>query len=157
MIRALQKLIHRIGHRGAFLIFIGFLFVVYGSGITTDPAIGIPAVYIFSNDVWGWIFIPIGAVVISGSLCVKNDRWFYMLAALMSAIWSSAWISMWFVHNHVPGAWALAAIWAADAAITLVVSSWRENYRDTTSPVNHANRTIAQNTGPLPRIQRRKD
>lgn len=152
MTQIIQNLIHRIGHRGAFLIFIGCLFVFYGSGLVADPVRGIPFTFIFDTNIWSWIFVSVGAVVLTGAPCLRNDRWHYTLAALMAAIWSSAWVSMWVIHD-VPGAWALTAIWAAYSVITVCVSSWRENYRNRTSPLNHANETIAKSTGPQPRIK----
>jgi hypothetical protein len=124
------NIIKRVGHRGAFLIFMGSLFILYGAGLKAAPGIGVPYIFVWNNNVWSWIFILAGTLTFSGAPLIDHDKWHYGLAATLSAVWSAAWVVTWMFHPLTHGAWALAAIWASDAAITVVVSFWPEYGRE---------------------------
>jgi hypothetical protein len=111
-----------VGRRGAFLLFLALVDLLYGySQLTTPTSI----VEVFSSTTWGWIWIGIGVVLTAGAF-VHRDRAAFGLAAFIKAAWAGMWVDVWISDAHVPRAWVSVVIWGAFAGVVLVVSTWPE-------------------------------
>jgi hypothetical protein len=130
----------RAGHRGAFLAFLSLLDFLYGYSILTDS--GPLQVYhlILPIIVWGWIWVAMGAVLLSG-VFIRRDKFHFGLSATFKCAWVAAWVNVW-ITQAFPRVWVSIVIWAAFAALVVVVSSWPETRR-------HRSR----DSGPLPKLK----
>ena len=119
-----RKIIRRIGHRGAFLLFLALLDVLYGISLNTTPGplagvnLGIPL------HVWAYVWVVVGVFLAFGAFLIK-DRLPYAIASFIKAIWAAALFVSWFAEGFTRG-WVSAVIWAAFSGLVLVVSSWPE-------------------------------
>lgn len=121
----LKAVRERIGRRGAFLLFLALLDILYGWSMLVTPIPGPDLHLILPLDAWGWIWIGTGIYLIPGAL-IKRDRSFFALAAFLKAGWAGAWVSVWLSDPFIPRAWVSVVIWAAFAGVVLVVASWPE-------------------------------
>lgn len=115
----------RVGRRGAFLLFLALLDVLYGYSLLVTPPQGPGLHLVLSLDVWGWCWVATGIALLLGAF-VKRDRVFFALAAFIKSAWAGAWVSVWVADDFYPRAWVSVLIWAAFAAAVLVVASWPE-------------------------------
>ena len=123
--KLMTKLRNRIGHRGAFLLFLALLDFLYGWSLLVVPAPELKHVLPF--HVWGFIWIAGGVACLIGAF-LRMDRIPYGVAATVKAGWAMAWVKIW-VFNDIPRAWVSVAIWAAFAGLVVIVSTWPENWR----------------------------
>ena len=126
-----KNLVYRVGHRGAFLLFLSLLDFIYGWSLfltaTTANGPYSKLVLWFPWAVWGWAWIAVGALLLVGTF-VRDDRVYFGVSATFKGVWAAAWLSGWLFHGVYLG-WVSAVIWGAFAALVVVVSSWRENRR----------------------------
>jgi len=124
----LKGLMWRVGHRGAFLLFLSLLDFLYGYSLFSTARQGSHLDLILSLTAWGVIWVAVGAVLLVGSF-VKKDQIPYGLAATIKAAWACAWVKMWLFFHAMPLAWVSVVIWSAFSAIVVIVSTWPEDRR----------------------------
>jgi hypothetical protein len=119
-----KRLVQRIGHRGAFLAFLALLDILYGYSILAEP--GLVGNYDLGLTVqsWGLVWLATGIVLLTG-IATRHDRVHFGLAAALKAAWAMIWFKLW-LFEHTPRGWVPVVIWAAFAAVVVVVSSWPE-------------------------------
>lgn len=122
---AKRYLVERIGRRGAFLLFLTLLDVLYGVSILQVPGALSRLHLVLSATGWGWWWIGTGVICCPAAF-VRRDRLAFSLAAFLKAAWAGAWVDVWISDDFVPRAWVSVVIWLAFAMIVLVVSSWPE-------------------------------
>lgn len=118
----MSRLGRRIGRRGAFLLFLSLVDLLYGYSQLVNP---MAVVRVFSHDGWGWLWIGVGVVLFAGAW-VRKDRAAFGLAAFIKALWAGMWVDVWISDVLVPRAWVSVAIWTGFAAIVCLVSTWPE-------------------------------
>jgi hypothetical protein len=133
-------LVERVGHRGAFLAFLSLLDFLYGYSILADTGPLASYHLILPAIVWGWVWVAMGFVLLSG-VFIRHDRFQFGASATFKAAWVAAFVNVWITQNY-PRIWVSIVIWAALAALVVVVSSWPESRR-------HRSR----NSGPLPELK----
>jgi hypothetical protein len=111
-----------VGHRGAFLLFLALLDLLYGYSLFTGHEHSVNLVLPWL--VWAIIWSVAGVCLLVGSI-VHNDRIFFALATTIKAMWAFVFLHLW-IYDHAPMAWASMVIWAALAALVVVVSFWPE-------------------------------
>lgn len=121
MVRLCQS---RIGRRGAFLLFLSLLDILYGWSLMIAPPAP-PLHLVLSLDAWGWVWIGTGIFLIPGAF-IRRDRSCFALASFLMAAWAGAWVDVWVSDAFVPRAWVSVAIWAAFAGVVVVVATWPE-------------------------------
>ena len=142
----LLALIRRIGHRGAFLLFLALLDFLYGFSIWATPPVQQSINLTFSWAIWGAIWAAVGTVLLVGAF-LKDDRIPFALAATLKGAWAAVWAKLWLTSPHsIPRAWVSVVIWLAFAAIVVIVSTWPENHR-------HKRVTTTQNCIEVPVIE----
>jgi hypothetical protein len=115
----------RVGHRGAFLLFLAVLDFLYGYSLitVTRAALGRYTMLI-PVQAWGWGWISVGVVLLAGAV-VKWDLFAFVTSAMFKFAWMSLWVQLWLVQGY-PDGWISVTIWGSFAAVVLVVASWPE-------------------------------
>lgn len=114
-----------IGHRGAFLLFLFVLDVLFGYSIyITD--LHEPKLYpILPEQGWAILWMFVGIVCFfSAFLGGYRDRIAFGLSAFLKTAWALRYAWLWYLG--VPFSWVAVSVWLAFAAIVLVISSWPE-------------------------------
>lgn len=73
---------------------------------------------------WGWVWIAVGAVCLTGVLA-RRDRIQFGVAMLLKTAWSCI-ITMNWLMFRIPGGWTSVAAWAGIALLVLLISGWPE-------------------------------
>lgn len=116
-------LLQRIGHRGAFLLFLAFLDATLAySLLTVSSALVVHMV--LPVTAWAWIWAATGAVCLARA-AAQRDRVAFAVAAGTKTAWAGASAYAW-LEFHVPTGWVATVIWLAFALTVLLISSWPE-------------------------------
>jgi hypothetical protein len=120
-----KRLLRRIGHRGLFLLTLGLFDIFNGLFLLLGGQLQFPLQ--LSNYVWGWIWIGVGAFLITGAF-FKRDSVFFAAAVLVKTAWALEYIRLSYISGTLQ--WPRAAYWTSFAVIVLVVSAWPEPRTD---------------------------
>lgn len=131
--RRLRWLTDRIGRRGAVLLILGIVWIVYGYTIGTVPhAVGALGILDkIPTAVWAAMWIGCGAVAAGhcGVTRAHDGRGFTLLA-IPPAVWA---FGLWWAEvtylagvGGTPYSWAAAIIWTGLAALVVIVAGWVE-------------------------------
>lgn len=114
---------HKIGYRGAFLLFLVFLDLLYGWAMVDNQLSDHPITVLTWHE-WGIAWIAVGLFLLTGVFS-KVDRAQYTAAIAFKAFWVAALIQDEMI-NHVKGGGIDAIIWAGVVAVIFLISSWPE-------------------------------
>src|ERR1700745_3918263 len=107
-----------VGHRGAFLLFLALLDILYGwgifsvggaTGLVTKVTLWLP------TEFWGYVWFGIGFILLFGAFR-RRDRIYFALATTIKCIWGVFWFSAWFFDN-VPRGWVSMVVWLPFAGL----------------------------------------
>ena len=116
---------HRIGRRGAFLLFLAILDAAVGYSLLTAPPAEIAAVHlVLPPAFWAWAWLAVGAVC-AVSAFLARDRAGFALAAGLKAAWAGVTARAWLIY-HIPQGWVGVIFWLAFAITVLLISGWPE-------------------------------
>lgn len=118
----------RLGRRGAFLLTMGAVWVLYGYALLTTaapPSLG--RVLWIPLHTWGWIWITGGsaAMLFSWTRKVGRDSIGFVGIIIPAVGWASGFVYTWMFYDAARS-WVSAAVWAAVSAMTIVVAGWPE-------------------------------
>jgi len=120
---------HRIGHRGSFLLFLALLDVLYGYSLWVTPPFQQIYNLSLSWTAWGAIWVSAGVILLIGAF-VRDDRVPFAVASSIKAAWAAVWFKIWVLTPHVlPRAWVSVVIWLSFSALVGVISTWPEGHR----------------------------
>lgn len=121
----------RLGYRGAFLLCLAVIDLVYGWFLVNPTAESVGTSqfvwrdHIMPTEAWGAIWL-VAAFVLIVSAFARQDRLGYAVAIALKVGWAFiAAVSA--VAAHVPGAWAAVAIWGGFATLTILESGRPES------------------------------
>lgn len=119
-------LARRLGRRGAFLCFLAVLDFSYGYALMSASIAALRASpdLILPVHVWGWVWIAVGAVCLSGAP-MRRDWPQYAAAVTLKAVWAAVYADIWTVQ-HGTSAWVSVVVWASFSLTVLIVASWPE-------------------------------
>lgn len=129
MNRVTRFVVHRVGHRGAALLFFALLDGVYAFSLLQPPAGGqLNASLAFMQNiapfpVWGALWASAGVVCLASTFLV-NDRWGFAAAMLIKVLWGVL-----YVYGALVGvdrAYLGAVVWLCLAGWVGVIASWPE-------------------------------
>lgn len=130
-----RRLAHRIGRRGASLLFLAMLDAVFAWSLATVPPLveAAPA-YLFIDrlmplPVWAALWAAVGAVCAVQAF-VHNDQIAYTLAVALKLGWGGSHLFAW-VAYQVPRGYVSAAVWLAFGSWVFIISGWAEGSRRT--------------------------
>lgn len=116
----------RLGYRGAFLLFLALVDVVYGWFLInpTDESQRTSAyewrAHIMPPQAWGAIWLTVGVVLLISAF-MRQDRIGYALAVALKVGWVFV-AAAGGVVGRVEGAWTTVVIWGVFAGLTLLES-----------------------------------
>lgn len=116
----------RVGYRGAFLLFLAVIDLVYGWFLVNPtPESQRTSQFIWRDEImptqaWGVIWL-MAAVVLALSAFIRQDRVGYGVAIALKLAWAFVAAAAGFT-GHVQGAWTTVAIWGGFAALTILES-----------------------------------
>jgi hypothetical protein len=116
----------RLGYRGAFLLFLALVDVVYGWFLInpTSESQRTSAfqwrAHIMPPAAWGAIWLTVGIVLLISAF-MRQDRIGYALAIALKVGWVFV-SAAGGVTGHVEGAWTTVVIWGVFAGLTLLES-----------------------------------
>jgi hypothetical protein len=128
--RLVYAVVDRVRHRGAILLALAAIDLIYGAGmIRADAETRGLATYRYIGSVlplpvWGGLWIAVGAVCLVSALR-REDRVAYALAVGLKVFWGLVFLLGWLL-GEVPRGYVSTAIWLVFACIVLVVSTWPE-------------------------------
>lgn len=129
----LTRLLHRIGHRGAALLFFALVDLVFAKSLAdAPPSTRSSPTYAFMATVlplWGWA--ALWGVV--GLMCLvqafmANDLPAFVASSAMNVGWACVHLAGFFV-GEVPRGYVSAVIWLGYAGFVQVIASWAEPVR----------------------------
>jgi hypothetical protein len=116
----------RLGYRGAFLLFLAAIDLVYGWFlINPTPEQERTTQFIWRDHImptqaWGVIWLCVAVVLVSTAF-LRQDRIGYAAAVALKVGWSFI-AAIAGLTGHVQGAWTTVAIWGGFAALTILES-----------------------------------
>lgn len=123
----------RLGYRGAFLLCLAGIDLVYGGILIDPPAESLRTSqyvwrdHIMPTEAWGTIWITVGVALLASAF-MRQDRIGYALAIALKIGW--AFVSVvGGLSGQVQGAWGSVAIWGGFAAMTILESGRPEPLR----------------------------
>lgn len=127
----------RIGHRGAYLLFLALLdagmayaLITTGTALRHANVTGKPfevlAHYgtVLPLDAWGGVWAGVSLVCLLGAF-QRNDKIGYACACFVKTAWALMYLDL-AIRNHYVQGWLAMLVWLAFAATTLMISSWPE-------------------------------
>ena len=129
----IRKAARSIGHRGAFLILFGVVYLLLGYSylsVQVTPVVKHAlhlALSIAPLDVYAWAWIISGALcVLAGVLSPRRKPLGFAVAMLMPALWSIVFAAGW-VNGDTPRGWTTAIVFAALAGAVGVVAGMQDS------------------------------
>jgi hypothetical protein len=127
---AWRRLKHRVGRRGASLMFFALLDFVFAlSLISPLPESQRNPATIFIQSiaplwVWGLLWLLAGVVCLSGAF-VRNDQLAFFAAVGIKVLWGLIYLLMQIIV-HIERAWLGATIWLCLGMFVFIISTWPE-------------------------------
>lgn len=121
---------HRIGRRGASLLFLALLDAVYGAGLAFLGSVGrANPTYQFIGKVapletWATVWWLVGAVCLTQAFMLR-DQVAFGLAVCLKLTWGGLTLLGWMLHD-LPRGYVSAAIWLAFGGWLFIISGWSE-------------------------------
>jgi hypothetical protein len=121
-----NKLIHQIGHRGTYLLFLALIDFSFAFVFAKTPQ---PNTHLFLPlHTWASIWAVTAIAVTVGAFMKKGDRWMFAAGAtakfLFTADLTYAWIKL-----NTPYGWINTLIWTAFTLLTVSVATWPEKQK----------------------------
>ncbi|KAA9379596.1 hypothetical protein F5972_08035 [Microbispora cellulosiformans] len=130
----LPALRHRIGHRGAFLLFLAALDVAYARRLAwPDPHLDASPLYAYltgiaPGQVWAVLWGGVGVLCGWGAFRVR-DAIAFTAAMALKFVWAAVNLLGWLFASLPQGDWA-TALWVFAALVVYDVANWPEPARE---------------------------
>lgn len=125
----LKCLQHRIGRRGAYLLFLAILDFLYGYSLLIP---GNPRVFhtdlFLSSTSWAVIWMVVGFICLTQAF-VRVDRLGFAVAVPIKIVWSLVMLGSWLLTSTNPFGWITFIIFFGFGILTGIVSYWPEPRR----------------------------
>lgn len=132
----MRALWRRVGRRGAFLLFLAILDLLYAFSLAVPARASLrsPTVTFIAGIVplpaWAALWGAVGVLCLAGAFAAR-DRWAFIGAVLLKLLWGGVFFFGWAIAGLDRG-WVSACIWVPLAGVVHLISSWPEP--DVTSP-----------------------
>lgn len=126
--KMINRLVHRIGHRGAFLLFLTVLDITYGWFFYRSPSVGFDLFLPIHH--WAYIWFATGVITFIGAFLKGGDRYAFGAAATIKVGFAFEWFNLVLTqHTKIPYAALNGVIWLAFAVTVFLISTWPERSR----------------------------
>lgn len=128
--RRIRYLLHRIGRRGAALLFFAMLDLIYGISLLFPPTEAkLSPTFLFIQRVaplyaWASLWFGVGLVCLVGAFQFR-DRWAFAAAMGLKTLWGVTFLLGWLLLDLERG-YVSAIIWLAMAGWVYIISTWPE-------------------------------
>jgi hypothetical protein len=130
----LSKLAFRIGHRGAFLLFLTVIDITYGWTFYHTARLGFD-LFLPLHD-WAYIWFAIAIITFVGAFLKRGDKYAFGAACAVKVAFAFEWFNLQFnAHSQVSYAWLQGVIWIAFAMTVFLISTWPERSRTRFHPL----------------------
>jgi hypothetical protein len=121
---AARRTQRKVGRRGTFLAILALIDFGYGSGLISGyvPLFAHGTTMVFPLVAWGWIWVTVGVICLTG-VPLRHDRIQFAVAALLKTAWAAL-IAVAWLENGIPGGWTSVAAWGGIAMLVLLASGW---------------------------------
>ena len=120
-----RKLVHQIGHRGGFLLFLTVIDIAYGWTFFKSPKLGFD-LFLPIHD-WAYVWFATGIVTLIGAFLRRGDRYAFGWATTVKVAFAFEWFNLWIQGDpHVPYAALTGLIWLVFAGAVFLISTWPE-------------------------------
>lgn len=123
----LTRLIDRVGHRGAFLLFLAVLDIAYGYSLWFTAAPQRLWDLVLPWEWWAAAWIAVG-IICAVNAFLAFDRIAFTAASALFTAWSAIMVYVW-EFQDIPRGWVSAVVFGCFAITILIVSSWQESRR----------------------------
>lgn len=126
----MPKPLRRVGRRGASLLFLALLDVVYAFSLVRPQVESerSPTLRYIADLVplWTWagLWLSVGVACLIGAFA-HRDRWAFTVAVGLKILWGSTFLFGWLVGGLERG-YLSAVVWLAFAALFYLISTWPE-------------------------------
>lgn len=130
--RAVDRVARLVGHRGALLVLLGGIAVLYGVSLLTAPPTPQPMglrflLGLMDLDCWGVTLIAAGAVAVACAPLRQGRDWpGFTALVLVWAPWSLSYFVSWWPQGDNSRGWVTGAIFAIFAAVPAACAGWDE-------------------------------
>jgi hypothetical protein len=137
-----RRAARQVGHRGALLILLGTIALLYGISLITTPPVPHPIglrllLDRMSLHSWGITLAVAGVVAILCAPLRQGRDWPGFAALVLVWIpWSASFFVSWWPDGSNPRGWVSAIVFIAFAAIPAVVATWEDPAPPTRTPKN---------------------
>lgn len=121
---------HRLGRRGAALLFFSLLDLIYGFSLTNpSPSTATRPDFKFVAGImalpyWGMLWLAVGVLLLIGAF-LREDSLAWAAAMLIKVLWGLVFLLGWLIAGLERG-YVSAAIWLSTAALVALLASWPE-------------------------------
>lgn len=128
----ISRLVHRVGRRGASLLFLALLDLVYAlSLLAVPPETRATAGFVFLVSVlpiqaWTAAWATVGLICAMQAFA-WHDRVAFAAASSLKVVWGMVYLLGWALGD-IPRGYVSAVIWLAFAGFVQVIAGWRENW-----------------------------
>lgn len=130
LVHLTRRLLYRVGRRGAWLLFLALLDLVYGLGLPElmrRPSSGLAFLAsILPPEVWVGMWAAVGLACMVQAFAIR-DRIAFTAATLLKVLWGMVYLVGWMLLD-LPRGQVGAVIWLALAGVTVLIAGWRENW-----------------------------
>lgn len=125
-----KNLLHRVGRRGAALLFFSMLDVIYAISLAFPPEEAkLSATFKFIQliaplNAWAALWLAVGLICLVGAFLFR-DRWAFTAAMGLKTLWGVTFGLGWLLLDLERG-YVSAIIWLAMAGWIYIISTWPE-------------------------------
>lgn len=126
----------RLGHRGALLILLGGICLLYGVSLITTPPLPNPPglrllLGVMGLHAWGFTLAIAGAIAVLCSPLRQGRDWPGFTALTFVWLpWALSYLVSWWPDHSNPRGWVSALVFAALAGVPAVGATWEEPETD---------------------------
>lgn len=127
-----RRVARRVGHRGALLILLGTIALLYGVSLVTTPPVPNPPglrllLGVMGLHGWGATLAAAGAIaVLCAPLPPGRDWPGFAVLVLVWMPWSLSFLVSWWPAHENPRGWVSAIVFIAFAGVPAVGATWEE-------------------------------
>lgn len=124
----------QLGRRGAILVCLGALYLLYGYGLLVEPMVNTVSLRmlfdLWPQRVWAWLWIGAGAAAVACAWLRQGRDWLgFTLLYPLAAAWGLSSLVSWWPNGDNPRGWIAAAIWCALGGVITTAAGWDEPSR----------------------------